>query len=285
MADLEKSQCCTVVTGAAGRVGRALRAVLGGHAAGGPILWSARRPGQGIDLVWDIGTDPPPALPEGCVILHLAGQTRGDAAALAENCRSAQFLGKAAQIAQARHVFLMSSVAVYRPEPTPIPEDRPPDPISPYGQAKLLAERALQAEVPADRLTLLRLGNLAGADALLTAARAGPVVLDPIAGRRGGPERSYIGPQSLARTLEALIAAARLGAPLPAILNLAQPPALAMADLLTAAAADWRFGPPRAAALPIVAVSVARLAALVDLPAATAEGMIAELDSLKSVWP
>lgn len=274
-----------MVTGAAGRVGRALRAVLGGRIAGHPVLWSARRPGQGIDLAWDIGSDPAPDLPQGCVILHLAGQTRGEAAALAENRHSAAFLGKTAQKVQARHVFLMSSVAVYPPGAAPIAEDCPPDPASAYGQAKLAAEVEARAQTPAGRLTILRLGNLAGADALLSAARAGPVLLDPIAGQSLGPERSYIGPQTLARVLEALIARAFRGADLPEVLNLAQPPALAMGDLLTAAGAAWQFGPPRAAAIPKVAVATARLAGLVDLPQATAEGMIAELDRLKPVWP
>lgn len=247
-----------------------------------PVLWSARRPGQGIDLVWDLGQPPPRPLPEGAILLHLAGQTRGTPEVLAENRRSAQAISAAAQQGRARHLFIMSSVAVYRPQATAIAEAQPCDPVSAYGQAKLDAEAAVQA-MP--RRTVLRLGNLAGADALLTAARRGPVVLDPVPGQPGGPERSYIGPRALALVLETLIRRAALGQDLPQILNLAQAPALAMGDLLSALGAEWRFGPANAAVVPRVAVDVARLSALVPLAPASAAGLAADLISLQGLWP
>lgn len=248
-----------------------------------PVIWAARRPGQGVDLVWDIGAAPAPLLPKGAILLHLAGQTSGSAEVLAENRRSAEALARAAE--RAAHVFFMSSVAVYRPEALPIVEETPCDPPGAYGQAKRAAEAALQALLPAERLTLLRLGNLAGADAPLTAARRGAMVLDPVAGQAGGPERSYIGPRALARALEALIARTATGQSLPGVLNLAQSPALAMGDLLTAFGADWRFGPPRPEAVARVEVCTRRLSHLVDLPAASAAGVVADLRSLQGLWP
>lgn len=283
MRNIESGHFPLIVTGASGRIGRMLRAVWGNRLGGRPILWSARKPAQDIDIAWNIGEEPSPDLPSGAIFLHLAGQTQGDALRLAENCRSAAALCKAACAADARQVFLMSSVAVYRPSPLPISEDVAPDPISDYGRAKREAELAARAEFPG--VTLLRLGNLAGADSLLTAARRGPVTLDPIDGMPGGPERSYIGPGVLAATLAALIDRAAAGDSLPETINVAQHPALAMADLLQAAGADWRFGPPRAQAVPRVAVSVERLAALVDLPAASAAGIIADLLTLQGRWP
>lgn len=283
MTNMESGHFPLIVTGASGRIGRMLRAVWGSKLDGRPILWSARRTGQGIDLPWNIGEEPSPDLPAGALVLHLAGQTSGDAHRLAENRRSAEALCKAAQAAHARRVFLMSSVAVYRPSPLPIDEDATPDPISDYGRAKREAELAAQAAFP--RVTLLRLGNLAGADSLLTSARRGTVLLDPVEGMPGGPERSYIGPGVLAATLAALIARAAAGEVLPETLNIAQAPALAMADLLKAAGADWTFGPPRAQAVPRVAVSVDRLAALVDLPPASAAGVIADLRAFAGRWP
>lgn len=283
MSKLENGHSPLIVTGASGRIGRLLRAVWGDSVAGMPILWSARRPQQGIDLAWNIGWEPAPPLPTGAIFLHLAGQTRGNATELAENCRSADALCKTAGAMGARHVFLMSSVAVYRPSPGAIAEDTASDPISDYGRAKLEAETAARAAFPG--VGILRLGNLAGADSLLTSARRGAVLLDPVEGMPRGPERSYIGPRTLAATLAALVGKVAVGEALPEILNIAQPPALAMADLLDAAAADWRFGPPRAGVIPRVAVALDRLAGLVDLPDASAAGIVAELETLKGRWP
>jgi nucleoside-diphosphate-sugar epimerase len=274
-----------VLTGASGRIGRALRLKWGAGVAGLTVLWSSRNPGQGIDIPWDIGAEPAPALPNGAIFLHLAGQTRGDAAMLAENRRSASAVAEAAQASGARHLFFMSSAAVYQPEPDLIDETRTPEPAGDYGHAKLEAERALREHPRSFGLTILRLGNLAGADALLSSARQGPVMLDPIAGQSGGPERSYIGPVALAAALAALIALTVRGKALPEILNLAQDPALPMADLLTTFGAPWQFGPPRAAAVPRVALSVVRLKNLINLPQASAASVVADLNSLKALWP
>ncbi len=274
-----------VVTGAAGRIGTLLRDMWGARLADHPILWSARLPDQDIDLAWNIGTDPAPSLPQGAVILHLAGQTRGSPAELAENRRAVSGLCDAALKAGAAHVFLMSSVAVYGLQCTLIDEETPPHPFSAYGQSKLAAEEAAQQILPPDRLTILRLGNLAGADTLLSGARCSPVLLDPIPGQPGGPVRSYIGPRVLAQVLEMLILTSFAAKALPDVVNLAQQPALAMADLLQAYGAHWRFGPERAEAVPCVAVSTKRLASYVDLPLATAHSVVADLDSLKGLWP
>lgn len=282
---LKLNQHTLIVTGAAGRIGRALHVQWGAGLEGAQILWSARKAGQAIDLVWDIGESPAPSLPKGAVFLHLAGETRGDAVALAENRRSAAALCAAALESGARHVFLMSSAAVYRPQASPIEESQTPDPVSDYGCAKLDAEQAMRHHGPGFGLTVLRLGNLAGADALLSSARKGPVVLDPIPGQTGGPERSYIGPRVLAAALSSVIMAALQGETLPDVLNLAQEPALPLADLLTAFGALWHFGPPRPAAIPRVALSVARLKSRLDLPKATPAGIVADLSSLTGLWP
>jgi nucleoside-diphosphate-sugar epimerase len=232
-------------------------------------------------MVWNIAADPAPSWPAKPIILHLAGQTAGDFTALAENRLATLTLCRTAFARQAAHVFVMSSAAVYPPTAGELTEDTPPHPPGDYGKAKLAAEVAAQS-VLTRGLTLLRLGNLAGADMLLTQARRGPVLLDPVAGQSAGPERSYIGPRVLARVLAALIAQTSR---LPAVLNLAQAPALGMADLLNAAGADWNFGPPRAGAVARVALSVDRLAGLVDLPPATAESVVADLASMAGIWP
>lgn len=278
-------QKAIVVTGSDGRIGRLLRILWGRQLAGHPIVWSARTPSQDIDLPWNIGIDPAPYLTEGAVIVHLAGQTCGTVVELAENRRAVLGLGAVARTSGTGHVFLMSSVAVYGHHSDLIDETAQTNPVSLYGQAKLAAEQAAHTVLPAGTLTILRLGNLAGADALLSSIQRGPVVLDPIPGQAGGPLRSYIGPKVLAQALASLILRALDDKALPDVLNLAQPPALAMADLLQASGADWHFGPCRAQAVPCVAVNTARLFACVDLPVATAQSVVDDLASLQGLWP
>lgn len=272
-----------LVTGATGRVGRLLR-----HAwSASPVLWQSRSAPDVAVLVWDFGPDLPARWPAGAVILHLAGVTRGSAADLAANVTLARALADAARRKGAAHVLFASTQAVYRPGPLTLTETTPPDPVSDYGRAKLAAEEVLAEGLAGSGtgLTCLRIGNIAGADALLggqAASGAARVVLDPIAGQPMGPERSYIGALTLARVLAALVARAP---DLPGVLNLAQPGAVAMGDLLDAAGLDWGFGPARDGAVPRVVIATDRLAALVPLPAASAPGLVAELRTLQGVWP
>ena len=277
------------VTGSAGRVGRALRAAWGMSAQPvDNVLWSGRYAAQGIDIEWDIANTPAPPLPRGAIWLHLAGQTGGDATALAENRRTADAACLAAHDHQARHLFFMSSVAVYRPGPGLLSEASLPSPLSPYGAAKLAAEHAAQqvlAQSPTG-LTVLRLANLAGADALLGPRVSTDILtLDPVPGPARGPERSYIGPVTLASVLRDLIGLLIAGHAVPSVLNLAQPPAVAMADMLDARGLRWRFGPPNPRVIPRVAVDTALLSSLVPLAPVTATSLVADLDQLAGAWP
>ena len=284
----ENAPIPVLVTGAGGRVGRALRAVWGtGVAENLPILWQSRDFDQTCDLIWDIGQIPPPVLPNGLIVLHLAGETGGNVGKLAQNATVTQAVCAAARAVRARHVFVMSTAAVYAPGALPLCEDDAPGPVNPYGVSKLAAEQAALRELQGSTtgLTVLRLANLAGADALLGNARLGQIVtLDPIAGQTGGPERSYIGPRVLAQVLAGLLDMVAKGRALPAVVNVAQQPPVFMAGLLQARGLDWRFGAPRAEAVPRVVLNTDRLAALVDLPHADPEALVADLDSI-SGWP
>lgn len=271
-----------IVTGAGGRIGRLAR--LGGvdQRRFAPV-W-VRRAGGGTGPVWDMAAGEPPALPEGGIVLHLAAVLPGRGA-LGQNAEMARALVKADRASGFSRVVLMSSVAVYAPEDGPIPETRAPAPPSDYGRAKLEAEQILSAGF-GPRLTILRLANLAGADALLGGAgRGGPVILDPVAGQPGGPVRSYIGPKTLLRALDRLLGALADGRDLPAVLNLAQPGALGMASLLQAAGRDWRFGPPRAETVARVEVDVARLMSISPLPPADPRAILSEIDGFGGKWP
>ena len=275
-----------VVTGAQGRIGRLLHQVWSqpAYPAPNPVVWTSRQSGT---AVWNIGHDAP-TLPSDAVILHLAAVLHGpgldqNSAMTEEVCRTAIATG-------ARHVFVVSTAAVYRPGGN-LAETAALAPSSPYGRAKLKAEQAamrLLSAAGGPGLTVLRIGNLAGADALLGGVRAGPpVVLDPVAGS-GGPLRSYIGPGVLAGVLAALIRRAMTGAPMPRVLNVAQPGVVAMADLLMAAGHSWRFGPTNLAVIPVVGLAVGPLEALLPaelLPPATARGLLADLRSLQGHWP
>lgn len=256
-----------LVTGASGRIGAILRRFWPGHLPA--PLWQHRgppgsRPGW---LDWDMRM--PYRGPAPAVILNLAGVTAPpdveDNIALAEAALDA---GRAT----GARVILVSSAAVYGRAGGLLGEDRPLAPLSPYGRAK--AE--MEARAAGRGACILRLGNVAGADALLGGLVPGhPPVLDRFADGRM-PRRSYIGPATLARVLAALAARADL----PEILNVAEPGAVGMADLLAAAgiAPDLRDAP--ATAIASVELDVSRLCALVPLAPADPRRMVAEWRAL-----
>lgn len=271
-----------LVCGANGRIGRMLQLAWAGRPG---VLWQARdgRPGQW--LRWDILSEPwPGARLPGGVLFGLAGVVRGDPEALAQNTTLALAMCEAALHAGARHVFLASSGAVYgagRPDGLPVAEDATLTPLVPYGRAKAAMETAVldwQARQGpgAPGLTLLRIGNVLGADALFGAATAGrPVVLDPAPGSDAGPRRAYIGPGRLAAVLAGLADLARGGKPLPAVLNISAPGQVRMGDLLDAAGFRWQFGPDNPQVLAGLPIDTERLEAL--LPGVAGSGRAADL--------
>lgn len=247
---------CLLVTGADGRIGRLLRQLWTGRG----VIWMGR-------AEWQMG-GPAPDLPAGAQVLHLAGATSGD---LGRNAQAARALSAA--LRPGHRLVLMSSVAVYGPGPGPFAETDPLAPVGDYARAKAEVEAILAPHNP----LILRLGNLLGADALTEAAARGPVELDQAEGG-AGPVRAWIGPQTLADLVWRLLRAP------PGVVNLAQPPALAMAALLQEMGADWSFG-TRQAPVPRVEMVLDRLAALCHLPPATPAGLVAELQGLKGIWP
>lgn len=248
-----------LITGGTGRIGTVLHDFWPWAMKGGlrPI-WQARRAAPGF-LGWDILSEPAPPWAGG-IVLHLAG---GRADPQAEVPIALATLAAALEQG-ARHVFLASSSAVY-PAGKDLTEDTPPAPDDAYGRAKrAMEEAALDWQARhGTGLTILRIGNVAGADALLGARRAGPVTLDPCIPL--GPVRSYIGPITLSAVLARLatLAAARMA--LPTILNIAAPRPVAMGALLDAAGLRWSFG-PTPAARPEVTLDTSRLQSLVRLP-------------------
>ncbi len=272
-----------LITGAAGKLGQILQAAWAdGEPRGFQPVWSVRHTPGSDCLQWDILSGPAPAIPKGCIILHFAGQLRGNASALAANAEMALRVYEVAKEVGAKHVFFASSAAIYGPSSSDLLEIHAPDPRSDYGRSKLDMERevlcwAHHAGREGPGVTCLRIGNVLGADGLFGQLKAGcETVLDAVPGQDGGLLRSYIGPGEFARTLEGLTGRVKANACMPTILNVATPGAVFMADLLSAANIPFRVGPPNPSVNRMVSLSTKRLAALVPLRPMQAADMVQE---------
>lgn len=203
-------------------------------------------------------------------LLCLAGPVPGRGLAGTADLDDHIRLGEAAVRAGAAagcRVLLASSAAVYGAQGGLLDEAAALQPANAYGAAKAEMERrcaALGADLGVP-VCALRIGNIAGFDAILGGWREG-FVLDRFADG-SSPRRSYIGVQALAQVLGALLAQPVL----PPALNLAQPGAVEMAALLQAAGKPFGTRPAPAAAIAQVALDTNRLQALLPFALAPAE--------------
>lgn len=179
-------------------------------------------------------------------MIMLGGVTPGLGKKLDINITLAEACLSAASQAGIRRVLLASSSAVYGAgDGVAFTERDLCIPTNDYGAAKLEMEQvcAPWRESGID-LCFLRIGNVAGADALLlNIARAGPkeaIEIDIFSDGRG-PIRSYIGAQTMCQVLQSLC---RYPSALPQILNIAAPMPLAMDALADATGHPWRPRPP-----------------------------------------
>ena len=269
----------TLVLGASGRLGGMLRAFWGVRPA---VLWQSRHAGMPGALRFDPldraalqqaarGAD---------TILCLAGVTPARAAQGADLAKNSE-LARAALRAGAEtgaRVLLASSAAVYgrggddgghgNGAAPALDEDAPLAPQNAYGRAKAGMEgraRDLAARLGVP-LCLLRIGNVAGADAILGGWRPG-FLLDRLADGTT-PRRSYIGPATFAGVMAGLcgLDAERRGRPdLPQVLNIAAPGAPEMGALLAAAGLPFALRPAPAGVIPRVELATGRLERLVPL--------------------
>ena len=278
-----------LVLGAAGRIGGLLRRDWPVLLPGADLRWQARRrpDDYAAGEAWHIlaPLEDPATLAraaEGAdTILCLAGVTPGHGGDLGDNARLAEAAIRAAQAStrvsdRKTRVLLASSAAVYGNQPGVLSEEAPLHPANPYGVAKAEMEaQALRLGAEAGvSVTALRIGNIAGLDAILGGWRPG-FQLDCFADGTT-PRRSYIGVRMLAQVLAALVQRPDL----PEVLNLAQPGPVAMGDLLHAAGLDFSLRPAPDTAIPEVALEVTRLAGLlppdVPLPPADPAQLVAE---------
>ncbi|MBE0452683.1 NAD-dependent epimerase/dehydratase family protein [Roseovarius autotrophicus] len=261
----DKARARVLLTGASGRVGRmVLRHWPGGRAA---VVAQHRAAAPEGALLWDPLKGPRALLDHQAqsgasfrALVMLAGVVPGEGRDLAQNRMLAEAMLEAADRAGITRVLLASSSAVYGPGEH-LAEEAPCAPANAYGAAKLDMEAAGRAW--RDRgleVCALRIGNVAGADALLlnVGRGEGAITLDVFADGEG-PLRSYIGPRTMAEAIDTLCGHDGL---LPPVLNLAAPQPVSMASLALAAGAAIQPRPAPEAAHQRITLDCTRLARL-----------------------
>lgn len=253
------------------------------------------RDGSG-DLRWSGSFDDPSSgtvLREGSTVINMIGATSGDPATLNRlNVTFVQDLLHHAARNKVAHVVLASSAAVYGGHGSGVfAENSPLSSASPYGTSKIAMENAAltMGEIPGGpKITILRIGNVAGADALNTAAQRYVDTGTPMHLHRfadgSSPIRSYIGPHDLFRAVRALTNPPQNAV---RVVNLAHPQPVTLADLAAAYRSHlfpslaWTDTPAPDTALQRVELDTTKLATQVnfmpfDDPAESFAGQVAD---------
>lgn len=267
----------TVVIGATGRIGTLIRPFWQIQ----PVTWQSRQDLAGFETV-DILSDRAALerlLRGAGAVLCLAGITPAPKADMRLNVTLARAVLDAAHATGTARVLLTSTGAVYGNGPGPHSEDGPTAPLSDYARSKLDMEAMAAAHAHSAHTTSLRVGNVAGADAILGKWQPG-MRLDQLPDGRA-PRRSYIGPQTLARVFGALAGARTL----PPLLNIAAPGTTGMDDLLDAAGLPFSYRPPLPGVIPDVSLCTKRLETLVsfDPGDSMAKTMVTQWHNSKAV--
>ena len=229
----------TTLLGANGKLG----AILACFAKRSGLGWRTQSRTELTDLQWSGAFDDPAAdsvFVQGVTLINMIGYTGPDEELLHDiNIRFVKdLLVKAADTGVA-HVVLASSAAVYGAgDDTPFDENHSLKPITPYGVSKSKMEdiaHRLSATSTSPAITILRIGNIAGADALSAAANCQVRGGTPMPLHRfpdgTAALRSYIGPRDLFDVVCAL--SEPHNGPLRTI-NVAQPQPVSLDDMLRA---------------------------------------------------
>lgn len=233
----------TLMLGSNGQLGH----ILSAFARAEGLDWKGQARQPPADLIWS-GAFSDPALSTALsggvhTLINLIGVTPGNADRVnmdAMNVRFVTDLLAFAADAGVAHVVLASSAAVYgAAAQSPLCETTPLAPVTDYGKSKALMEDAAlewAARNGGPAVTILRIGNVAGADALLRSARryAGHKPM-PLHVLRDGsaPVRPYIGPLDFFSALRAIANRQTTGGHVD-VFNLAHPVPLALDALLSA---------------------------------------------------
>ena len=213
----------TVILGSSGRLGRMIRPFWRNP----HTTWHSRQAIKGyytLDILED-KTGLVELFKGTQCVLCLAGVTPSSATlSFRQNSMIASACLDAAQIAGVRRVFLTSSAAVYGGRKGLLKETDQLAPLSEYGRSKVEMEKLAMAH--GQTSTTLRIGNVAGADAILGNWR--PKITIDTFPDGSTPRRSYIGPRTLSEVIQKLTRIEKL----PPILNLAAPGSIQMNELL-----------------------------------------------------
>ncbi|MBB3995913.1 nucleoside-diphosphate-sugar epimerase [Sulfitobacter undariae] len=284
-----------LVLGGSGRIGTLLRHAWAqdlerGRVKGIELVFQTRQaePSHPDDLIWHVLGETPQAVrdapPFDCMIV-LSGITPKPDADFTLNTQIGAASLRAAADLGIGHVLLASTSAVYgSASDAPFAEIDPLEPVNDYGRSKLEMEQACQPQARALGVGLcsLRIGNVAGADALLMsgAALASHETLQLDCFEDGGtPVRSYIGPISLAQVMISLV---RRRAQLPFALNIAAPHPVTMGALAEAAKMPVTLRPTQNNAHQHITLACDALSALHDFDQAesTADEILRQWQSL-----
>lgn len=281
--------------GGSGRVGRMLRRAWQQRPASRSLIWQRRRGSAGgsDELLWD------PC--DGAAVLEryqraygalagmlvFAGVTPAADANYAANPGIAEDCIRAAQAAGVPRLIVASSSAVYGATTTgDIPESAPRQPVNDYGWSKVAMEDACAAaRGGALGITCLRIGNVLGADALLINAQRAtaeyPLQVDQFPDGSGA-RRTYLGPVTLARVLEVLMAQSDA----PEVLNVGLRKWVSMDALAERSTKPWVPRPRTDDQLQHITLDCSRLAALAPglLETVGVGPMFDELETL-GFWP
>lgn len=249
-----------VLLGASGRLGAMVRRYWPGDV---PLICHSTTDRPGF-VVFDLALESEKAkaaMRGAGAVICLSGVTPARVAARGDvysrNTELALAALSAARRAGAGRVLLASSAAVYGNVGGMLREDTECAPQNDYGLSKLAMEQAAAAH--GHPVTSLRIGNVAGADAILGGWRDG-MQIDQFADQ-STPRRSYIGPATLANVLYGLSQADQL----PDVLNVAAPGAVEMGALLDSAGLAWAPRPAPVGAIADVTLNVDALRQIVDL--------------------
>ncbi len=202
----------TYLLGANGRIGRTLHH----HAERIGLGWQTQTRASGGDVQWSGDFHDPSCADlfrHGTTLINMIGQTGTNQEKLeATNVQFVKSLIKRASDTGVAHIILASSAAVYGDHGgAPLTEDAELKPLNEYGESKARMEDAVHEAaasqiIPA--ISILRIGNVAGSDSLLTAARKHMALGKKVPIHRfssgAAPLRSYIGPHDLFTVVNAL---------------------------------------------------------------------------------